>query len=391
MRACYQKFTPAKLQGLALPSRGMTTFHDRKEEGLSLYLTAGGSRSFFIRRRVAGKEIRFILGHFPEMSIEEARRATREIKCQLDRGEDPREEAKRQKMDKSFKEAFELFVERYGRREKKTWLRDVYNVNRFLSHWFQRPLASITKLELQILHEQIGTHHGPYQANRLLDCVRAIYNKMREWGWEGQNPVIGIRRFKEIKRDRFLRRGEWQAFYKALEAEPHEGWRDFFLLCLWTGARKTNILCMRWEEIDGTAQEWRIPDSKNGEPVCVPLVSEALALLEKRKDSRSSSWVFPSTRNASGHFTQPKGAWERLLKRAGIHDLRIHDLRRTMGSYQAINGSSLPIIGKSLGHKSVLSTHIYARLSNDPVRQSMQQAVASMRNSLEPLCDALKT
>lgn len=75
-----------------------------------------------------------------------------------------------------------------------------------------------------------------------------------------------------------------------------------------------------------------------------------------------------------GHLEDPKRPWQDLLVRAGIEILRLHDLRRTQGSYQAIIGSSLPIIGKSLGHKSTSATNVYVRLSNDPVRESMQRA-----------------
>lgn len=74
----------------------------------------------------------------------------------------------------------------------------------------------------------------------------------------------------------------------------------------------------------------------------------------------------------------PKKAWKRVLDRAGIKDLRLHDIRRTLGSYQAITGASLNIIGKSLGHKTVAATQIYARLNDDPVRDSMQTAVTKM-------------
>ena len=82
--------------------------------------------------------------------------------------------------------------------------------------------------------------------------------------------------------------------------------------------------------------------------------------------------------SASGHYEEPKRAWHSLLKRAGIENLRLHDLRRTLGSYQAINGSSLQIIGKSLGHKSMQSTQVYARLMNDPIRQSTNSAIDKM-------------
>jgi integrase len=132
---------------------------------------------------------------------------------------------------------------------------------------------------------------------------------------------------------------------------------------------------MRWEDIDFSIREWRIPDTKNGEPVRIPLIGKALDILNNRLYLKASTlWVFPSNDSKSGHLAQPKAAWKRILDRAGLKNLRIHDLRRTLGSYQAIAGASLTIIGKSLGHKSPQSTAIYARLSNNPVRTSMEEA-----------------
>ena len=89
-------------------------------------------------------------------------------------------------------------------------------------------------------------------------------------------------------------------------------------------------------------------------------------------------WVFPSFSSKTGHLADPKRAWKRILEKAQIQDLRIHDIRRTLGSYQAITGASLPVIGKSLGHKSSQATQIYSRLNNDPVRQSMEKAIGLM-------------
>jgi integrase len=88
-------------------------------------------------------------------------------------------------------------------------------------------------------------------------------------------------------------------------------------------------------------------------------------------------WVFPST-GKTGHLVEPKKAWKRILERADLSDLRIHDLRRSLGSWQAATGASLSIIGKSLGHKNINSTAIYARLNIDPVRESMETATSAM-------------
>ena len=125
--------------------------------------------------------------------------------------------------------------------------------------------------------------------------------------------------------------------------------------------------------------EWRIPMTKNGTPQTVPLSDEAVEILaERAKVSTSKAgFVFPGD-GKSGHLADPKKGWARVLKRAGLDDLRIHDLRRTFGSWQAKQGASLSIIGKSLNHKSPQATAVYARLDIDPVRKSVNLATAAM-------------
>lgn len=88
-------------------------------------------------------------------------------------------------------------------------------------------------------------------------------------------------------------------------------------------------------------------------------------------------WIFPSW-SAAGRYMWPKEAWHRIRTRAGLNDLRMHDLRRTLGSWQACQGSSLQIIGKSLGHSSTRATLLYARLHLDPVRESVERATAAI-------------
>ncbi len=123
---------------------------------------------------------------------------------------------------------------------------------------------------------------------------------------------------------------------------------------------------MRWEQVSFERATWRIPDTKNGDPLTVPLVPEAVEILNAR-GPQATGWVFPAESKV-GHMTPPKKRWRALLQRAEIDDLRVHDLRRSLGSWQAITGASLTIIGKSLGHKSVEATKIYAHLDVDPVR-----------------------
>jgi integrase len=105
---------------------------------------------------------------------------------------------------------------------------------------------------------------------------------------------------------------------------------------------------------------------------------QAIEILNDRRAKTNSEWVFPSDGSASGHLADPKKAWQRILARAEIKDLRIHDLRRSLGSWQASTGASGYVIGKSLGHKSQQATQIYARLNLDPVRESVERATQAM-------------
>ena len=136
---------------------------------------------------------------------------------------------------------------------------------------------------------------------------------------------------------------------------------------------------MKWSQIDFAGRIWFIPETKNGTAHMVPLAKEALAVLQRRRETCTvwDGYVFPAP-SKYGHLVYPQSGWRRILKRAGISGLRLHDLRRTLGSWQAATGASLPIIGKTLNHKSPASTAIYARLSVEPVRKAVEAANAAI-------------
>ncbi len=153
--------------------------------------------------------------------------------------------------------------------------------------------------------------------------------------------------------------------------------RDYFEISLYTGARKSNVLAMRWEDVDLDLAIWRIPITKNKDSHLVPLTGPAVAILRRRAETKKTDWVFPGWKKES-HLVEPKRVWYKLLDDAGIEDLRMHDLRRTLASYMAITNHSLPIIAKALGHKSAQATQIYSRLTQDPVRNAMDLAITQI-------------
>src|SRR4029077_14721732 len=114
--------------------------------------------------------------------------------------------------------------------------------------------------------------------------------------------------------------------------------RDVLALYLATGARRGNVNGMRWADISFELLTWRIPMSKSGEGYDVALTPAAIEVLERRHETKGESeFVFPA-RSKSGHIVDIKKKWQKFRKRAGIPDVRLHDLRRTKGSYAALSG-----------------------------------------------------
>ncbi|WP_170756106.1 tyrosine-type recombinase/integrase [Ruegeria lacuscaerulensis] len=371
-------FTKAALLKAPAAQKGSRDYYyDEREAGLMLAVTAARSKSFYLYKRIEGRPERLLLGKFPDMTVEQARKAAAKAKGGIASGANPQKEKKAIRDEMTFGVLFTEYMDKYSKVHKKSWKYDEREVNKYLSHWFRRKISSIDRAEVERLHAKVGKDNGLYQANRLLERIRSIFSKAIEWGWKGLNPAVGIKKFREQSRDRFLQPDELPRFFEALANEPNEAARDFFMISLLTGARKSNTLAMMWNDINFQSATWRIEETKNADPLTVHLPRQAVELLIERKLKSDGPYVFEGS-GKSGHLADPKKAWSRILKEAGIENLRIHDLRRTLGSYQAATGANGYIIGKSLGHRSQQSTAIYARLNLDPVRESVDKATELM-------------
>lgn len=375
-------FTKAAIAALPLPEDGKrANYHDTnpKGAGLQLRVTSSGVKTFCVFRRVRnGSPERVTLGRFPVMTIEQARCKAAEILLQIASGSNPAEIERQRKAEQTFHSLFTEYLERHSKPRKRTWYEDVSNYRLYLDKPLSsKKLSSITRQDIARIHHGITKAGYSTQANRVLALISSVFN----WGISvdlcNANPAHGIKRNKEYSRDRFLQADELPKFIEALSQEANETIRDYFLISLLTGARRSNVLAMRWQDINFERAEWRIQETKNGTPQTVTLSPEAIEILSNRKSSNNDAFVFPGT-GKSGHLEEPKKGWKRILERAGIQDLRIHDLRRTLGSWQAKTGASLAIIGKSLNHKNQSTTAIYARLDLDPVRDSVNTATSAM-------------
>jgi integrase len=384
-------FTVRAIERLPLKAKRYNIF-DAGTRGLGLAVYPSGQKTFFHLKKVQGYPRRTTLGVFPDMSIESARGKAEGINRELSnwktggfQGPDP---LLRPKGELTLDELVTDYCERCLPKSKKcknpaNAAKDArWQVKKYFASWRTRKLGDIHRKHIIDLHLNLKEKSGPYTANRVLQLLRALFYwaiNPDSYLWSGLNPAVKIAFFGEEERERFLDGQELARLFTALKAKTTSpDLRDYVNLALWIGARKSDVLSMRWNDVKLEDNRWDVPDSKSGS-YQVPLTPEAIAVLRKRKKQRKddSPWVFPSFGKA-GHIVDLKGAWALLLKRAKITNLRQHDLRRTLASWQAKQGSSLLIIGKSLGHKSLDSTEVYSQLDLAPVRSSMASATAAM-------------
>jgi len=303
-------FTKKTIDALPIPETGKRdTYHDTKTPGLQLRVTSTGAKTFSVYRRTkGGSPERVTLGRYPEMTIEQARKSSAEINLHINAGKNPADRLREAKREMTLNDLFQEYMERraaFNRRPDKP--QATYRL--YLSDWDKRKLSTIKHEEVDRLHKKIGRNIGQVTANIVLKLLHVMFNKaINEWRiWKGENPAHGIAKFPEQSRDRFIQSDELPRFFQAVAAEENEIIRDYVLMSLLTGARRSNVLAMRWQDISFDRHEWRIEETKNGIPQTVALSPEAIEILQNRKPSNDAVFVFPGSGKA-GHLMEPKKA-----------------------------------------------------------------------------------
>lgn len=376
------KLTEDRITKLPLPSVGAAYTHDSEVPALAVRVTPGGTRSFVLVKKIAGRPHRVTLGRHPGLSLGEARRAARRILGEIAAGVDVVTEAKARRLrGVTLAEVWPDYVAHIRRKKRnRTWARDEQRWKQEIAPKIGKKVAAeVTTADLQRLVDRVGEKY-PIAANRIAALLGAFMGFVARKHGLPTNPAKGLERFPENVRERFVRAEEMGVLLEAIRVEG-EPWADLFELALWTGARRGAVLSMAWHDLDLQHGVWLIPAStaKNKKPAALPLTTPALIILKRRLTLRAGeAFVFPST-SRTGHVTTVAKAWKRILQRAGLHDLRIHDLRRSVGSWLAGGGASAFVIQRALTHASAASAKHYAHLDVTAVRAAMAQVAEAMQ------------
>jgi integrase len=382
-------FTLERLRNLE-PGKKRYYISDSKTDGLRIQVTPAGTKTFQLKTWVKNYGAwTYTIGRFPKVSLDAARKKAVSLLGELSiHGKQIIESLNSDKHEQTFNDLFEIWF----KEQKIAGKRDLTNLeSRYRNHikpkLGNKKLSELTETFIRTWFLNLPKSkkirgNGKISnttANRCLEIVSAILTEKTS-----NNPAAKIKHFIETERERYLSGDELGRLFEALDhADTPVMLKDIVLLALTTGARKANIFSMSWSDIDLENGLWVIPagKSKNKKSMGVPLIPEAIEILKKRKQGTESIFVFPSN-GKTGHITEIRRSWNKLLERAEITEFVFHDLRRTVGSWQAHIGSSDIIIGKSLGHRSTQSTRVYARIRDtNPIKDSMAGGFAAMKKA----------
>ena len=367
---------------------------------------------YYSQRRHNGKKKRIRIGDFATMSPKTARQKATQLAAGVEaaaarpvrtkgnaiRCQDAFEAYLAAALDGTFRKGHKAVAESTAKSYAELWnphCKKIYG---------QRSLLHLAN-DIEAIHAKFNKHGKvaarPAAQKRMMQVLKNLFEyAMRQGWWKDKNPLLDEATGKPIAcegtqdRERFLSDGELKAWVEWAENEE-EPWPDYFRLLLLTGIRKSTLCAMAWKDIDIKSKQptWRLSSeqTKNKDPLVVPLVADAVSVLKRRLKYRPKGckWVFPSrpdngVASKSGHIEEPGHAWDRMKAETGLEDIRIHDIRRTAGTLAAkASKHSLPEVARFLGQRTLRAVAIYARASEHEARQVGATIAAALRQAEE--------
>jgi integrase len=346
------------------PAKVLVECWDKKTPGFGIRVSPEGRKTWFVMYRLAGVRRRMRLGHYPEVTLEKARKKATEALSDVSEGKDPAQEKrarvielKRDRLEaKTFEQLAGQYLEQYAKKQKKekTWKEYGRIIEKILNPAFGKlDTKEVEQSHLRSFLRNLAATR-PVLANRTRAVIGAIYKWAIKEDIVAENPVSGISRpgGQETPKERTLSDDELKTVWNGLEKETSQV-KVVLRLILLTGQRPGEVMGMRWDEIDSGEGLWEIPGSrtKNRKPHVVPLSAQALRILEKQRETLTAQrqkredrgdptpegpFVFPNrflARQAESPVQMLRKTVNRVCQELNIKSFAPHDLRRTCATY----------------------------------------------------------
>jgi integrase len=369
------KLTKRTVEALETPTDGDVVVWDNELPGFGLRLWPSGKRSYLVKYRThEGRQRKVTIGTHGSITAEEARDEARRYLGAASLGQDRGKAKSDHRSAPTVADLTRRYIEEHARTKKRP--RSVEEDERLIRlHILPRlgntKVAAITRQDVLRLNHDMRDRPGA--ANRTRALLSKMFNLAEKWGLraDGSNPCRHVEKYPENKLERFLNREELARLGAVLARANHDGTEmpsaiAAIRLLLLTGCRRSEILTLKWSEVDFEKQCLRLRESKTGAKT-VYLCKPALKLLRSLPRDPKHPYVIAGDKPGS-HLVNLRKAWHRLRSKAELKDVRIHDLRHSFASAAASGGGSLPMIGRLLGHSQAQTTERYAHLAADPLR-----------------------
>lgn len=346
------------------------THFDEVLPGFAVRVYPTGSKRYLLKFYYNGRQFMRSIGDVHKMSFEEARTKASEILRQAKSGDLRMESV----VEKTVTQFCEEYMEKHAKPRKRSWKLDEQRCLQYIiPNLGHLKLSQVNRRDVHHLLFKIGLKENkPIAANRLHEQISKMFDLASSWGYvptNFQNPAKGFDPFPEKSCERFLTDEEIKRLNAVLDKEfPLV--RNYFRFLLLTGIRKRKALNLKWSDIDWSASVITVQEDKHGGKgryPLTPVVRDHLKQIERQPDN---PYVFCSPRIPGAPLQEVKSMWERIKVKAELDNVRIHDLRHTVGAAMAQNGESLQVIALCLGHKSIESTKVYAHLVDEQAKSA---------------------
>ncbi len=364
-------------------------FWDRELSGFGVRVYPSGSKVYLVQTRSGGKSKRVTIGRHGLLTAEQARRKAAMLISGIKAGQEPVLTASPQACGPTLAELGERYLREHVAVRCKPTTAAAYRhaLTRFILPAFgSLPLGAIGRDQVASLH--YGLHGTPAMANQVVETLSRLFTMAEAWGVapEGGNPCRFVKKYEKRSCERFLSEREFRRLGKVLSEFEAEGKVSAsgvaaLQVLMLTGCRRNEILTLRWEDVDLEAGELRLRDAKTGARwvALSPAATRVLAAIPRLPDN---PWVIAGSR-AGGRRANLNALWVVVRRRAGLEDVRIHDLRHSFASRALALGESLTMIGKLLGHRQVQTTARYAHLARESVKTSAARVAESIATDME--------
>ena len=357
-------------------------YFDTRVSGLLLKVLISGTKTFYLRyKNHREKWTEKKLANATVIKLTDARELAQKKLTQIAVGDDPFTAQKLLKDVPTVREFVDQSYMPHVKSYKRSWETDFSLLkNHILPPLGNMHLDEVTLRHMVDLFSHHRLTHKPGSTNRIIILCRYIFNCAIKWETAGatKNPTKGIDLFQENnQRERYLSEEEAQALFAELEKSEARSLKYIIAMLLLTGARKGEVLQAQWKDFDLKRRIWTIEFNKSGKVRYIPLSDGVLQLLAGVPKLEGCPYVFPN-HNTKKPFKQIYNSWNTARKKAGLADVRIHDLRHSFASFLINSGRSLYEVQKILGHTQIKTTQRYSHLSQDSLIAAANTATKSI-------------